>query len=114
MDELEIKSVLRYTAPENGLTLNGLLRGLDQDKDLLMRYLVEMVFNALEEKAIESAFSLIVNKGEEDKQAMERERAYEWADDSAAKDLQNIHSRLKIQADFDFLFFLCYILLLEI
>ena len=47
-------------------------------------------------------------QGEEDRQAMERERAYEWADDSAAKDLQNIHSRLKIQADFDFLFFLCY------
>jgi hypothetical protein len=25
MDELEIKIVLRYSVPENGLTLNGLL-----------------------------------------------------------------------------------------
>jgi hypothetical protein len=53
MDELEIKIVLRYSVPENGLTLNGLLRGLDQDKNLLMRCLVEVILNALEEKAIE-------------------------------------------------------------
>jgi transposase-like protein len=52
MDELKIKIVLRYSVPENGFTLNGLLRGLDQDKDLLMRCLVEVILSALEEKAI--------------------------------------------------------------
>lgn len=52
MDELEIRIVLRYRVPENGLTLNGLLRGLDEDKDLLMRGLSEAILSALEEKAI--------------------------------------------------------------
>ena len=52
MDELEIRIVLRYSVPENDLTINGLLRGLEEDKDFLMRCLIEAILNALEEKAI--------------------------------------------------------------
>ena len=53
MDELEIKIVLGYKVPEKGLTLNGILRGLEQDKDILMRSMVKTILHALEEKAIE-------------------------------------------------------------
>ena len=35
MDELEIKIVLNYKVPENGLTLNGILRGLEQRLSLM-------------------------------------------------------------------------------
>ena len=53
MDELEIKIILSYKIPETGLTLNGILRGLEQDKNILMRSIVKAVLHALEEKAIE-------------------------------------------------------------
>lgn len=53
MDELEIKIVLSYKVPEKGLTLNGILRGLEQDKDIVMRSMVKTILFALEEKAIE-------------------------------------------------------------
>ena len=53
MDELEIKIVLGYKVPETDLTLNGILRGLEQDKNILMRSIVKAVLHALEEKAIE-------------------------------------------------------------
>ncbi|MFQ6093413.1 MAG: hypothetical protein ACE5OR_12215 [bacterium] len=36
MDELEISLVLRYSVPKNGLTINGILRGLEKDKDVLL------------------------------------------------------------------------------
>lgn len=35
MDELEIKIVLKYKVPENGLTVNGLLKGLEENKSLI-------------------------------------------------------------------------------
>lgn len=53
MDELEIKIVLHYKVPEKGLTLNGILRGLEQDKDILMGSMVKAILHALEEKAME-------------------------------------------------------------
>ncbi|MDH7511904.1 MAG: hypothetical protein QHH14_03035 [Clostridiales bacterium] len=53
MDELEIKIVLAYKVPEIGLTLNGILRGLEQDKDILMRSMVKAILHALEEKTVE-------------------------------------------------------------
>jgi hypothetical protein len=53
MDEFEIKIVLSYKVPENGLTLNGILRGLEQDKNILMQSIVKTILHALEEKAVE-------------------------------------------------------------
>lgn len=53
MDELEIKIVLDYKVPKTGLTINGILRGLEQDKNILMRSMVKAILHALEEKAIE-------------------------------------------------------------
>lgn len=53
MDELEINIVLSYKVPKNGLTFNGILRGLEQDKDILMRSMVKVILHALEEKAVE-------------------------------------------------------------
>jgi len=53
MDDLEIKITLRYKVPKNNLTLNGLLRGLERDRDEIMRNLVVALFQALEEKAKE-------------------------------------------------------------
>jgi hypothetical protein len=53
MDELEIRIVLRYKVPERGLTFNGLLRGLEQDRDVMTRGLIQAVLAAIEEKAIE-------------------------------------------------------------
>jgi len=53
MDELEIKIILSYKVPETGLTLNGILRAFEQDKNILMRSIIKAVLHALEEKAIE-------------------------------------------------------------
>ncbi len=53
MDELEIKIVLKYKVPENGLTVNGLLKGLEENKSLIMKALLKAIFQALEEKEIE-------------------------------------------------------------
>jgi len=53
MDDLEISIVVRYNVPKKGLTFNGLLRGLDRDKGVLMRSIIGVILKALEEKAIE-------------------------------------------------------------
>lgn len=53
MDEIEISIVLRYKVPKKGLTFNSLMRGLEKDKDLLMRSIVGVILKALEEAAIE-------------------------------------------------------------
>ena len=37
MDKLEIKIVLSYKIPEKDLTINGILRGLQEDQNKLMR-----------------------------------------------------------------------------
>ncbi|MCD6515938.1 MAG: hypothetical protein J7L72_00720 [Candidatus Aminicenantes bacterium] len=48
MDELEIKIVLSYKIPEKGLTLNGILRDLQEDQNELMKNIIKMILNALE------------------------------------------------------------------
>jgi transposase-like protein len=53
MDELEIRIVLRYKVPERGLTFNGLLRGLEPDRDVIVRGVIQTVLAAIEAKAIE-------------------------------------------------------------
>ena len=53
MDELEIKIVLSYKVPKNGLTLSGILRGFEQDKEIMMRSNLKAILHALEEKAVE-------------------------------------------------------------
>jgi len=53
MDELEIKIVLAYKVPEKGLTLNGILRGLEEDKNILMQSMVKAILHVLEEKTVE-------------------------------------------------------------
>lgn len=53
MDDLEIKTTLGYRVPKRNLTLNGLLRGLERDRDEIMRNLLGAIFQAVEEKAKE-------------------------------------------------------------
>jgi len=57
MDELEIKIALSYKVPENGLTLNGILRGLQEDQNILMQSIVKALLSALEKKTIEEHIS---------------------------------------------------------
>jgi len=58
MDENEITIVFRHRVPKKDSTFNGLLRGLEQDKDLLMRSMIQVIVKALEEKAIEEYMCL--------------------------------------------------------
>ena len=51
MDDLEIKIAITYKVPENSLTLNGLLRGLEHNRDEIMRTILGRILEALEEKA---------------------------------------------------------------
>lgn len=53
MDELEIKLVLDFKVPKNGLTLNGILHGLEKNNPCLMNYIIQAILQALEDKAIE-------------------------------------------------------------
>lgn len=62
MDELEIKIALFYKVPENGLTLNGILRGLEKDQNTLMRNMVKAILSALEKKTIEEYKSSYPNR----------------------------------------------------
>ena len=58
MDELEIKIILSYKVPENGLTINGILRGLQEDQNTLMRNMIKTILAALvEKKTIEEHIS---------------------------------------------------------
>ena len=51
MDDLEIKIAITYKVPQSNLTLNGLLRGLEHDRDEIMRAVLGRILEALEEKA---------------------------------------------------------------
>jgi len=51
MDDLEIKIAITYKIPKNNLTLNGLLRGLERNRDEIMRSILGRILEALEEKA---------------------------------------------------------------
>jgi hypothetical protein len=62
MDELEIKIALSYKIPENNLTLNGILRGLQEDQNTLMRNIVKAILTAIEKKVIEEYISSHPNK----------------------------------------------------
>jgi len=62
MDELEIKIALSYKIPENNLTLNGILRGLQEDQNELMRNIVKAILTAIEKKVIEEYISSHPNK----------------------------------------------------
>jgi len=57
MDKLEIKIVLSYKIPEKGLTLNGILRGLQEDQNKLMRNMVKAIPAAMEKKTIKEHIS---------------------------------------------------------
>ncbi len=57
MDELKIKIALSYKVPENGLTINGILRGLQEDQNTLMRNMVKAILAAMEKKTIEEHIS---------------------------------------------------------
>lgn len=48
MDELEIKIAISYKIPKNDLTLNGILRGLKEDQNMMMQNIVKTILNALE------------------------------------------------------------------
>jgi len=52
MDDLEITIALKYNVPEKGLTFNGLLRGLEKDRDTIMRSLLRAILEALENQAM--------------------------------------------------------------
>ena len=52
MDELEIRLVLRFNVPEDGLTVNGILQGLQEQTPLILTTLLEMIFEALEEHTV--------------------------------------------------------------
>ncbi|MGB9006079.1 MAG: hypothetical protein WCB96_10180 [Candidatus Aminicenantales bacterium] len=54
MDDLEIQITLIYKVPENNLTFNGLLRGLERDRDEIMRAVLRSILCALEERAVRS------------------------------------------------------------
>ncbi|MGA2466232.1 MAG: hypothetical protein ABSH06_18010 [Thermodesulfobacteriota bacterium] len=52
MDELEIRLVLRFSVPKDGLTVNGILQGLKEQSPLILTTLLEMIFKALEERTV--------------------------------------------------------------
>jgi hypothetical protein len=54
MDDLEIKIAIVYKVPKNALSLNGLLRGLDRDRDRFMREVLVQIFAALENRLRET------------------------------------------------------------
>jgi len=54
MDDLAIKIAITYKVPKKGLTLNGLLRGLERDRDSIMRALLGTILSALEEDSLKA------------------------------------------------------------
>ena len=52
MTEMEIRLVLRFRVPENGLTVNGILHGLEEQTPVILRTILEQIFKALEERAV--------------------------------------------------------------
>ena len=63
MDDLQIQIVLTYKVPEKDLTLNGLLRGLERDRDEIMRTVVGTILSAIEEKTLENLPGRFVRDG---------------------------------------------------
>jgi len=52
MDKLEIKLVLTFSVPENGLTVNGILQGLEEQTPEVLTAILEQIFRALEERTL--------------------------------------------------------------
>jgi transposase-like protein len=63
MDDLKIQIILTYKVPEKDLTLNGLLRGLERDRDEIMRTVLGTILAALEEKTLENLPGRFVRNG---------------------------------------------------
>jgi len=57
MDKLEIKIALSYKIPEKDLTINGILRGLQEDQNKLMGNMVKAILAAMEKKTIKENIS---------------------------------------------------------
>lgn len=53
MRELEIHLVLRFRVPEDGLTVNGILLGLQERTPVIFTTLVHSIFKALEERTVQ-------------------------------------------------------------
>jgi transposase-like protein len=51
MTEMEIYLTLRFRVPEKGLTVNGILQGLEEQTPTVLRAILEQIFRALEEEA---------------------------------------------------------------
>jgi hypothetical protein len=54
MDELEIKLVLQFSVPKDGLTVNGIFQGLEEQAPEILRTLTQGIFQALEERAVQN------------------------------------------------------------
>jgi len=52
MRELEINLVLNFRVPEDGLTVNGILLGLEEQTPMILNTLLASIFKALEERTI--------------------------------------------------------------
>lgn len=52
MRELEINLVLTFRVPEDGLTVNGILQGLEEQAPVIFNTLLKSMFKALEERII--------------------------------------------------------------
>ena len=52
MRELEINLVLRFRVPEDGLTVNGILLGLEEQTPEILRSILKTIFKALEERRV--------------------------------------------------------------
>jgi hypothetical protein len=51
MTEIEIRLFLRFRVPEKGLTVNGILQGLEELTPLILKEILKQIFKALEERA---------------------------------------------------------------
>jgi hypothetical protein len=54
MDELEFKLVLRFSVPDEGLTVNGIFQGLEEQAPEILSTLTQGIFQALEERAVQN------------------------------------------------------------
>jgi len=54
MDELEIKLVLRFSVPDEGLTVNGIFQGLEEQAPEILSTLIQGIFQALEDRAVQN------------------------------------------------------------
>jgi len=51
--ELEINLVLNFRVPEDGLTVNGILLGLEEQTPVILNTLLQCIFKALEERIVQ-------------------------------------------------------------